>query len=107
MTLQDAATLATQKADAFISGFHVVRGLTVADLPPSNLADIVRDATVHRTSGVGPPSPEFQRILRDARFNPPVFRAAAAPGRIAGDIHVELADELRRALFNRPSLRPR
>jgi len=84
MTLQDAATLATQKADAFIGGLHAIRGLTVADLPPSNLADIVRHA----------------------RFNPPTIRPTAAPRRIPHDFDVPLARELRKALFNRIRLRP-
>jgi hypothetical protein len=107
MTLEEAARQASQAALGFISGFKVVRGLRVSDLPPSNLRDIISDAVVHRTFVAGPPSPETERILRDARFKPPAFRPSAAPGRIAGEVDPELARALFDAVFHRSSLRPR
>lgn len=106
MTLQDAARRASEKASAFLSDFKVISGLTVADLPPSNLIDILRDAEVHQSFVAEPPSLEMQRILHDARFNPPVFRAAGPPGGSAADFNNPLANELRAAIFTRITLRP-
>jgi hypothetical protein len=107
VTLEEAARLGQQALGGAITGFKVVSGLRVSDLPPSNLADIIRDALVHRTFRAGPPSPEMQRILQQARFAPPVFRQVAAPGRIAGQVAPELSGALFDALFHRSSLRPR
>ena len=107
MTLEEAARRGAEALDGIISGFKVVRGLRVSDLPPSNLADIIRDALVHRTFRGGPPSPEMARLLAQARFKPPTIRPLAAPGRIPGRIAPELARALFEATFHRSSLRPR
>jgi hypothetical protein len=61
---------------------------------PPNLAEIIRDAELHRT----------QRFVFEALFHPRVFRALAAPGTVPGPPHEELTRVIFQALFHPQSL---
>jgi hypothetical protein len=105
MTLVEALAQASAQIDGLLGAMTRTQGgLTRADLPPANLADIIREAEVHRTFHAGPPSVEMQRILHDALFHPPTFRALGPPGVLPGPPHPEITRAIFEALFHPQSL---
>jgi hypothetical protein len=109
MTLVDALRAATQALDRTLRPMTQLGvGLQGAHQfmtgVPANLADIIRDAEVHRTFHAGPPSGEMQRVLHDALFHPPTFRALGPPGVLPGPPHPEITRAIFEALFHPQSL---
>jgi hypothetical protein len=72
---------------------------------PANLADLIRDAEVHRTFIAGPPSADMERVLHDALFHPSTVRALGPPGVLPGPPHAEITRAIFDALFH-PTFNP-
>jgi hypothetical protein len=106
MTLVEALQTAIFSLDRLTGTMgRAQRGLTLADLPPANLADLIRDAEVHRTFLAGPPSADMERVLHDALFHPPTIRALGPPGVLPGPPHPEITRAIFDALFH-PTFNP-
>jgi hypothetical protein len=105
MTLIEALRIGTGALDRMLRAMgQVQRGAAdsrqLLTGVPANLADIIRDAEVHRRFIAGPPSAEMQRVLHDALFHPPTFRALGPPGVLPGPPHPELTRVIFEALFH-------
>jgi hypothetical protein len=99
MTLVEALAQASAQIDRFLASMtKTQRGITRTRTrkfiigAPANLADIIRDAEVHRT------------FLGFGAMDPQRFRALGPPGVLPGQPHPEITRAIFEALFHPQSL---